>query len=504
MTTIQQQRNLRLRFFKSANTGNSGKALEALFKRNKLNPKAIPESWTKKRFIWEIVEGAPISSMTMHRRRRPVGAKRKVVFAAAPTCPSGAKPPRTTGEQSKNTMILQKSGPPYFGRCKEMGQTGEGCKKKEEDPLQLGACMKTIYRDVEQPDGSTIRSFKGYEKKQDNPWYAKTADGAKCCFPTEEEANQSMLRQPIRSMPTPGASMKRSDSGDSVDSHDSMVEELRIAAADEDLTIEDLRTRAHEEHPLTEEEELKIKKLRIAELERRLKALDDQSTTNPPASAGTAALNERGEEVWRDFGGRNPFVEESDFSEEGSDRSLVSSRTSSLSSDGIDMASLRDLLRTDSDSSITSAAAEEEVAKMEEGLAIEEEEESDAVKKINDTISGMEQKITTSKKEIQKLKTKVKPLKKDNPERKRLMSKIKQLLTTIKQNEAYVKNQKIIRKSIIRMEKMNKALEGKSGKSGKSGKPKAKEAKKNKGWWWGGSRKRKRRKNKKSTRKRRR
>ena len=48
MTTRQQQRNLRLRFFNLANKGNSGKALEALFKRNKLNPNVIPESWTKK------------------------------------------------------------------------------------------------------------------------------------------------------------------------------------------------------------------------------------------------------------------------------------------------------------------------------------------------------------------------------------------------------------------------------------------------------------------------
>ena len=493
MTTREQQRNLRLRFFKSANTGNSGEALAALFKRNKLKPNVIPESWTKKGpelITKSIVEGAPISSMTMHRRRRPVGAKRKVVFAAAPTCPPGAKPPRTTGEQSKNTMIRQQSGPPYFGRCKEMGRKGEGCKKKEEDPLRLGACMKTIYRDVLQPDGSTIRSFTGYEKKQDNPWYAKTADGAKCCFPTEEEANQSMLRQPIISMPTPGASMKRSDSGDSVGSHDSMLEELQIAAADEDLTIQDLRTRAHEEHPLTEEEELKIEGLRIAELERRLEALDDQST-------GTAALNERGGEVWGDSGRTNPFAVGSDFSEEGDDRSLVSSRTSSFSTD--DIADLRSLL-SDSDSSITSEAAQEQVAEMEKELAREEEEEeSEAVKKINDTISGMEQKITTSKKEIQKLKTEAKPLKKDSPERKLLMLKIKQLLTTKKQNEAYIKNQKRIRKSLIQMEKMKKALEGKSGK------PKAKkEEKKKKTGWWGGSRKRKRRKNKKSTRKRRR
>ena len=131
-------------------------------------------------------------------------------------------------------------------------------------------------------------------------------------------------------------------------------------------------------------EELKIEELRIDELERRLEALDDQST-------GTAALNERGEEDWGDSGRTNPFAVESDFSEEGDDRSLVSSRTSSLSPD--DMADLRSLL-SDSDSSITSEAAQEQVAEMEKELAREEEEEeSESVKKINDTISDMEQKI---------------------------------------------------------------------------------------------------------------
>ena len=691
MTTRQQQRNLRLRFFNLANKGNSGKALEALFKRNKLNPNVIPESWTKKGpelITKSIVEGAPKSSMTMHRRKP--GAKRKVGFAAdiveqddrKTTCPPRAKPVRTTGEQSKSTMILQASGPPYFGRCKEMGQKGEGCKKKEEDPLQLGACMKTIYRFQEQMDGTKKWTFKGYEEKQDNPWYAKTADGAGCCFPTKEEANQSMLRQPIRSMPTPGASMKRSDSGDSVGSHDFMLEELQ-READKDLTIEDLQRQADEEHPLTEEEELKIEELRIHELERRLAGLSE-STTKPPVSTGTAAFKE-GEEVWGDFGGRNPFVEGSDFSEEGGDRSLVSSRTSSLSSDDSDMAALRRLARSDSDSSMTSEAAEEEVAKMQadldrediprprpvlptqpgdsinwcekiqltihqlkkqaiQGMIVqvdplrdevhhlklerahspttklnkkiksleskisklnkkgtdlfnnqtrkflekvnrnlvelygtevlqeagivptdaqfntlprgnlgdgdesqlgmtmnnckkiqkflqenpdkapegvvwpkrpkadapfvgsvaqeiaedEEEEESAAVKTINDTISDLEQKITTSKKEIQKLKTKAKPLKKDNPERKRLMLKIKQLLTTKRQNEGMLKNLQTQKEALIQMEKMNKALEGNPGK------PKAKKAKKKTGLFWGGSRKRKRRKNKKSTRKRRR
>jgi hypothetical protein len=167
------------------------------------------------------------------------------------------------------------------------------------------------------------------------------------------------------------------------------------------------------------------------------------------------------------------------------------------------MAALRRLARSDSDSSMTSEAAQEQVAEMEAGLDREEEEESAAVKTINDTISDLEQKITTSKKEIQKLKTKAKPLKKDNPERKRLMLKIKLLLTTKRQNEGMLKNQKIMRKSIIQMEKMNKAFEGNPGKR-KAKKEATKKKSLGSGVLWGGSRKRKRRKNKKSTRKRRR
>jgi hypothetical protein len=188
---------------------------------------------------------------------------------------------------------------------------------------------------------------------------------------------------------------------------------------------------------------------------------------------------------------------------DGDESQLVSSRTSSLSSDDSDMAALRRLARSDSDSSMTSEAAQEQVAEMEAGLDREEEEESAAVKTINDTISDLEQKITTSKKEIQKLKTKAKPLKKDNPERKRLMLKIKLLLTTKRQNEGMLKNQKIMRKSIIQMEKMNKAFEGNPGKR-KAKKEATKKKSLGSGVLWGGSRKRKRRKNKKSTRKRRR